>query len=581
MPRFDHDTPSDFDATGISQPVSPVLIRCAIYILTISAVFSFINGNSISLYLFRNQDFPTLVLIAGFLLVISNIAGKFDLGFLGRWTEHGPAVLIAATFVVSALGTWLIFDNYAFSRDEVMANFDADILHRGQLMARTATAWVGYTDALVPLFRHAVPGDVALVSNYLPGNAALRALADLTIGRSYVNPVLAAIAALALFGIARLLWPSLRSAPLLVLTLLATSPQFLVTAMTPYSMTAHLACNLLWLWCYLRDDRRGVVAALVVGFVATGLHQLIFHPLFVLPFILDLLIVRRWGRAAAYCVGYAGIAVFWISYWPIASAISDVPSAAGSGIGQIAEVAIALLHNFSFSSILLILCNLLRLVAWQHILLLPLVVLAWPAIRRGEGIARPLAGGIVLTLLAMLLLMPTQGYGWGYRYLHGCLGSLCLLAVYGWQDIVGTERTRLQSMTIAATAFTVLVVLPLDMVFAYWLVRPYRTAYAMIEQSGVPIVLIDATGSMTSQDVLRNAPDLHNRPLIMDIQALGRPQLAALCRRYPLAVFGRREAKTAGIPIGSADDLSGERRNLAALGCRVEHPSAWSRSSTP
>jgi hypothetical protein len=182
----------------------------------------------------------------------------------------------------------------------------------------------------------------------------------------------------------------------------------------------------------------------------------------------------------------------------------------------------ALLSGFSLFSILPILCNLLRLVAWQHILLVPLVVLAWPAIRRGDGIARPLAGGIVLTLIAMLLLMPTQGYGWGYRYLHGCLGSLCLLAVYGWQDIVGKDRTCLRSIMIAATAFTIVIVLPLDMMFAYRLVRPYRTAYAMIEQSGAPIVLIDATGSMTGQDALRNAPDLQNRPLIMDIQALRR-----------------------------------------------------------
>ena len=59
--------------------------------------------------------------------------------------------------------------------------------------------------------------------------------------------------------------------------LLASSPQFLITSMTSYAMSAYLALNLLWLWLFLRDTPRAHLAAMTVGFAACGLHQLIFH----------------------------------------------------------------------------------------------------------------------------------------------------------------------------------------------------------------------------------------------------------------------------------------------------------------
>lgn len=575
MPTPDHDQAAPRNLAGEWPAVTTIFTRYALYLLAIAVMFRLMAGDNVPLYLLRHQDFPALVLIAGFLLVAVHWARPIEGGQAGRWTTFDPILLVAMAFLIPAIGTWLVFDNQAFSRDEIMADFDADILRHGRLMMRAATDWIAYSDALIPAFRHPVPGDVAWVANYLPGNAAWRALADLTIGRAYASPLLAAIAVFALIRAARRLWPAMPSAPLLVLVLLVAAPQFLVTAMTPFAMTAHLAVNLLWLCCHLRDDRRGDAGALLMGFIATGLHQLIFHPLFALPFILNMLCAKRWRRAAAYGAGYAAIAAFWISYWPIAFAISGVPSGAEEGGAQLLAVARALLSNFGPSSLLLLLINLLRMVAWQHVLLLPLLLLAWPAIRRGEGIARPLAGGVALTLFAMLLLMPGQGYGWGYRYLHGCLGSLCLLALHGWREVGTDARARLRSVMIAGSAFTMLVLLPLEAWFAYRLTQPYFAGVAMIKRAGTPVVLLDGTGSMSGQDVLRNAPDLSNRPLVLDLALLGPEQLTELCRRTPVAVFGRREAAMAGIPPGTADDLSGLRRHLPAFGCRVERPAAW------
>src|SRR6266852_644436 len=87
--------------------------------------------------------------------------------------------------------------------------------------------------------------------------------------------------------------------------LLACSSQFLITAMSPYAMTAHLALNMVWLWFFLRDTRAGHLMAAGVAFVACGLHQVIFHPLFAAPFLLSLLVARRWKLAAYHGVVYA------------------------------------------------------------------------------------------------------------------------------------------------------------------------------------------------------------------------------------------------------------------------------------
>ena len=48
-----------------------------------------------------------------------------------------------------------------------------------------------------------------------------------------------------------------------------------------------------------------------------------------------------------------------------------------------------MLGTFRMGNILLMLLNLLRFAAWQHLLLLALVCCAWPAIKRAQGITRP------------------------------------------------------------------------------------------------------------------------------------------------------------------------------------------------
>ena len=140
-----------------------------------------------------------------------------------------------------------------------------------------------------------------------------------------------------------------------------------------------------------------------------------------------------------YALSYAGIGLFWISYWKIGLALQNLAApGAAPGAGAIAgtrfffERVASLLIDYEWQSIPLMLKNSLRFIVWQNPLLPPLAALSWRALAQDRRYARELLAGVLLTFALMCLLMPYQGHGWGYRYLHGLIGNLALLAGFGW-----------------------------------------------------------------------------------------------------------------------------------------------------
>lgn len=557
---------------------APAILKAAMRLLALVVVLLLAqSGENLAILFFNHQDLPVLVL-ALCLLVALHL--RPDGPACLRWTPPvGPAAaaLIGAVFAVTLAGTFLVLGDYAYSRDELLVEFDAAIFSGGRLMAPVPAEWRDYAHAMMPLYMSPLAGAEGWASGYLPGNAALRALVGLVVAPQWTGPLLASVAALALYRVGRRLWPDAPQTALLPLLLLCASPQLLVTAMTPFAMTAHLAFNLLWLWCFLRDDRLSDAGALLCGFVATGLHQLFFHPLFAAPFIAELLIARRWRRAALFVTGYALTGLFWASYWPLVAASTGfgpeegvLPSGGLTGLaGQVAE----LLASFSIGNICQMLMNLSRFVAWQHLLLIPLTMLAVPAIRHAEGIARPLAAGTVLMLLMLFVLMPWQGHGWGYRYLHGFMGSVCLLAGYGWRRVASAlDRPRRNGALALATALTLLVVLPFHLWSAGRTVSGYRAAQAIIDGSAADVVLVDGSGLLLTGDVVRNQPDGSNQPKVMDIDALTAAELSALCARYDVALFDRRHGARAGIRTVYDGRAPAARRGVIPAGCATPLP---------
>ena len=86
--------------------------------------------------------------------------------------------------------------------------------------------------------------------------------------------------------------------------------------MTPYAMTGHFALNMVWLALVLRGGAIGHGSAALVALVAAGLHQWHFPPIFIAPFILWMLLARRWSVAAFHTVTLVAIIILWAKIWP-------------------------------------------------------------------------------------------------------------------------------------------------------------------------------------------------------------------------------------------------------------------------
>jgi hypothetical protein len=483
----------------------------------------------------------------------------------GRALAHAPLVVLAlalACLVLCAAGARWSPVGYPFSIEEFLANFDAEILRHGRAMAPVAPLWRPYVPALQPMFVLATTGGAYWASAYLPVAALFRALAGSLVSAELANPVWSAVSVAAIFGVAGRLWPRRPDIGLAAAVLLAASSQFLVTAMTSYAMPAHLALNLVWLWLFLRGGRLGHAGAIAVAFAACGLHQLPFHPLFAAPFVAQLWLERRWRSAAAYTLAYAAICLFWVFYWNLvlgALGTAEQGALVGGASGFFAR-AFGLIKDFDLGDLGLMAMNLVRFVTWQDPLLTPLGLIGGAAAIRARGPLRSLALGIVLTTAAMGVVLAYQGYGSGYRYLHGLLGSACLIAAWAWVRLIEpfpeAERRAAWAGFAGIAAASLLILLPARLAQAAAWARPYVAASAAIASTPADVVIIDERGIQFGRELVRNDPFLRNRPIVVDLAFLSAAQVRDLHARYRVALFDQKTAARLGVPVFNAAPAS-------------------------
>jgi hypothetical protein len=256
--------------------------------------------------------------------------------------------------------------------------------------------------------------------------------------------------------------------------------------------------------------------------------------------------------AGQYAAAYAATLMFWTCYWTFVVGAAGVAVKAGEnvGLGFFIVRVWEMLRGFDWSSSELMLKNLLRFVGWQHIASLALLLLAWKAVSRADGIARQLAGGLILTTAAMFVLLAYQGHGWGYRYLHGLLGNVSLLAGYGWLAATSPGhqlRARAVTAVVLASVVTILVLLPLRLQQAHEFMAPYRAAVEEIQASTVDVVVVDGRDIRFGGDLVRNGALLKVKPKILDYAELLPRQLEVLCSRFSMAAFDRDDASRLGI----------------------------------
>lgn len=525
-------------------------------------------------YLADRQDLPVVLLAALFLgLCFGRPLAP------GRARPALPGSVVVGVLAAVTLGLWLlrilIFQDHDLSRDEQMVRFDQQIFTSGRLFQPIPPELRPLHATFNTSFTLPIGGREGWVSGYLPVNAALRAAAEMVLPAALVSALFVFIAGLALWRIARRIWPEDGTTQAVVLLCFLASSQVLLMGTTRFAMAPHLALNLVWLLLFLQHRWPATIAAIGIGFLAMGLHQPLFHPLFVAPFLLLLLRERRWPELATYVVGYGAIGLFWLAWPGWVSALGSGPviiDRTYQGVTFLERLE-RWLHLPTATSFLIMAANLARFMVWQFLLLVPLAVVGFWSGRR-DPFVQALAAGIALLVVTMTLLLPAQGHGWGYRYLHGLIGSFCLLAGFGWRWMAARRAAPVQALAMAAVA-SILLLLPAHIWMMRGLVVPFATASRAIDRIDTDFVVIDQAAVPFGQDLVINRADLTNRPLRLSAAALTTGLIEDLCPGPRIAFVNGRAlvgiARAFGVP--DPGDPRPRTRALRAraveTGCRV------------
>lgn len=484
--------------------------------------------------LFGRNEIPFQALQLGFLLAAILVVFLDPPSRIPRLTlvHFRPVHVAALVFGITLAGGHVAHHGLPLSMDEFNSEFQSQILAGGKLTAEVPDEVVPVVAQVQPTFVTFRSKEQDWFSSYLPAYSGLRALlvpAGLT---ALLNPLLAALAILAIASLARQLWPGSAAAAGMSMMLLASSAQFLATSMSGYSMPAHLLLNLVWMLLYLRAWPTAQLAAPWVGVLAMGLHNPFPHALFVAPFLVRMLRQREWLRAAYYSVVYAVGSLLWWQWLRIALSI-DVAAAAESFAAPGALQAGTQLMSWAM------------LQSWQTPLACAAVLAAILGWRTLSGLQRDLAAGVGLSLLFYALLPFSQGHGWGYRYAYAVLGNVILLAVTGLMHCRSQAmRARILALTAASIAVSVTIELPLRAWQIERFVRPWAAAQRYLAELPVATVAVPTDSIWYGRDLVRNSPFLSTEPLIL---ALPRPRDAQALSQL------ERLGNTGVLQVGSCD----------------------------
>jgi hypothetical protein len=407
--------------------------------------------------------------------------------------------------------------------DEFTADFQARVFAQGEYAPVVPWPWRSLKDSIVPIFVQFDENTGRWVSQYLPVYSLIKALFVRLRLETWLNPLLSAGSVVAIAAIARRLWPTNGARQWLAIVLLATSSQLLVTAGSGYSMPAHLFLNLVWLWLYLRGDARSWALALGVGVLALGLHQPVPHALFVAPFMLRLLLDRRWSRLVPAAIVYASGAALLFAWMRFAN-----PATSSTDTSVLALFALPNLAAFRLQAM-----NVSLLFSWQAptVGVLMLAALAHP--RRMESIQMDLALGIVITVGFYLFYPSSQGHGWGYRYAYQVIGSMCLLAAAALPTVVDALGWRMTRRWLATgTALALFIQIPMRLRDVSRFVRPFAAGTQYVRSRSAVIVLVRADSVWYGRDLIRNDPFLHY-PIVVREERLSPSLISQLKQVFP------------------------------------------------
>jgi len=480
------------------------------------------------------------------------------MGLIRIAADH-PWRIAAAALVLFCLGSLTVYRDYPLSMDEYVATFQAQAFAAGRLGGQFPADLL---DALLPRFpkdyffsASSVSGEVA--GRYWPGFALLLAPFAWLGAPWAANPVLSALTLPALHRLTRELSGSREAAGWALLLMLA-SPVFVVSALSYYSMPAHLLGNLLYAMLLLRPTVARAFFAGLIGALALTLHNPAPHLLFAIAF-LGWLALRRAPLAvlAALLAGYVPLFALlgfgWMQYLAtLTAAVGAVPAASAQALpaagtsfaGQLAAQASSLLTLPGPFILEARVAGLSKAWTWGAAGLLVLAALGYAKAHRQPEV-RLLGAALLITFFGYFFIPFDQGHGWGYRYLHSAWFVLPVFAALAFGDAAEAQTGELRNMAAWCVA--------LSLVFANGLRVTQVDAFMRRHLAQVPplarpadparpeIVFVDPAAGFYSRDMVHNDPFLRGPRLTMVYD--GRDKAAALmAQRFP-AYARRAEGK--------------------------------------
>jgi hypothetical protein len=452
-----------------------------------------------------------------------------------------PAKLTIFGVALLLLGGWLgfhaIMHSYHLSRDEQMAVQDAAIFADGKFLIPLPQEWRDISATLQRSFNSIIFNPDLTISCYRPGNAFAHALMGKFGLMNLTAPLFAALGLVATWRVSRRLWPDDTSLQAMSVVFYLCSTQMWAATMTTYAMSMLLGLNMIWLALFLRRDWIGYLFALPVGFFAISAHQVPYHLMFAAPFIAVYAIERRWRVALVYGAAYTAFGLFWLRWEDFVSFMM------GGGVLKSASQTIAdsildyIPDDTGPGKVAFIAASIMRFLTWQHLLTLPLILIATrAALRDRNTLLLAMIAACALPLVVKFLQVPHQGHGWGYRYLHGSIGLTCLLAVAGWQELRRHGLASARDFRVA-TAVTLLVAAP----WLLWNGSAFSGSYATVDQAlrGIDsdIVVVDSRAAPFGDDLVTNRANLTNRPIRVTANKIREHDIAALCKMGSITLF--------------------------------------------
>lgn len=487
------------------------------------------------------------VTAAGFLLLYGLMRRPGFLCFIpSSWSKIGQlssaqlAGLCVAVVALVSLGRHFVYQDYDTCADESLTHFQAEVFLSGHVLAPVPERWMPYANSIAIPLQTVNLKQQAWCSEFLPVHSLLSAPGTLLGMGGYTCAVFLGLNLALFYFLVRKLWPNHPSRALIGLVLYAAFSQVLITSMTSYSMETHALLTTLWLLLYLSESEALFLLTPWLGILCMGIHQPHIHLIFATPFVVRLALQRRFFHFAYFCSVYLAGLVFWAGYLHLIRPLSGA----------------SLFNKFGVNPFLQLLIqpgDVGMLLAWSPLLLSLLFALACLTLRRKNSVINCCLLSFVF-LAGFYVIWPTQGHGWGERFLYPAIPFIVIVSLSAWSVLrLALGRGRTMNLLVFSAMFALAVTLPYRLWQVYHFQATYVAAHTTIAHTDADVVLLDCERIWYGRDLVLNDPRLANRPVVLALSGMTPTQLGRLkLENLRLKILGIDDIRTSGHPENRA-----------------------------